>query len=76
MKDVIYQKLEKKLAEVTIVEPQNIGILTPLYKTLVPFLKFAPWRILIPLSFVFSLFGYFLIGQLIVFIVSLLQYGF
>jgi len=76
MKDRVFQKLEKKLTEVTALPPQSIGIFTPFYKTFVPFLKSAPWRILIPLSFILSFLAYFFLGSLIVFIVSYLQHGF
>ena len=52
MDDVLYRKFKHRWEEVTELPPQTLGPLTYVYKRSVPYLKIAPWRILLPLSFV------------------------
>jgi hypothetical protein len=50
MNDNLYQNFHKRWQEVMLLPPQHMGPLTPVYKRLVPYLKTAPWRILIPIA--------------------------
>lgn len=50
--DQLYQKFVAKWDEVTELPPQTIGPLTPVYKKTVPYFKYAPWRVLMPVSFI------------------------
>jgi hypothetical protein len=69
---------QKKLNEVFYLEPNNLGMgfLTNLYKRIVAHFKVAPFIIIIPFSFIFAGVAYFLLGYLLIKLVSLLQYGF
>lgn len=71
-------KLKKKLNEIFIVEPNDLGIkfLTSWYKFLVARLKTAPFLIIIPFSFLIGYFLYLIFGFLIVRLATFLQYGF
>lgn len=71
-------KLKQKLNEVYLIEPNDVGIsyLTFWYKRTTRYLKNLPFIIIIPLSFIFALFAYLILGQLLVRLVTLLQYGF
>ncbi|HCS79189.1 TPA: hypothetical protein DIV55_05630 [Patescibacteria group bacterium] len=51
-KDLLYQQFYRRWIEVVDLPPQTIGPLTPVYKRVVPFLKHAPWRILIPVALI------------------------
>lgn len=74
--DALYQKFVQKWDEVTELPPQTVGPFTPVYKRTVPFFKVAPWRFLVPLSFVLAA-GVALILQVTaVQIATLLQRGF
>lgn len=74
--DKLYRELVAKMQEMAIVPPQTIGPLTFAYKRLVPYLKYAPWRSTLSVSFLLSIFLYLFIGSTIVKIASLLQIGF
>jgi len=69
---------QKKLNEVFSLEPNNLGVgfLTNFYKKMVARFKVAPFIIIIPFSFIFAGMAYFLLGYLLIKLVSLLQYGF
>ena len=71
-------KFQKKLDQVFIVPPNDLGItpVTMFYKIFTKRLKTAPFIILVPLSFIFSVVIYLLIGLPLVKLASLLQYGF
>ena len=71
-------RLQQKLEEVFMVEPNNLGpsYITALYHRLTGFLKTMPFIFIIPISFISAIFLYFIFGPLLVKLVSLLQYGF
>lgn len=62
--------------EVAEVAPQTIGPFTHLYKRVVPFLKFSPWRSAILISMLTAALLYILLGSALVRIASTLQFGF
>jgi len=71
-------RLQQKLEEVFLVEPNNLGfsIVTTLYHRLTGFLKTMPFIFVIPISFIAAIILYIIFGSLLVKLVSLLQYGF
>lgn len=77
MKTIPY-RLKHKLQEVYFIEPNNLGNqhLTSLYKISASFLKQMPFIFVIPLSVIFSVMLYVLLGGLVVKLTTLLQYGF
>lgn len=74
--DFFYQQLVAKMQQVSIVPPQNMGPLTPLYKRLVPQFKHFPFKALIPLSLLAILFAYLIFGTKLVRLASILQFSF
>lgn len=78
MKKTINAIFKKKLDEIYIVSPNNLGFkkLTDIYRLLTSYLKTAPFIIVVPFSFFITFFLYFIFGFLIVKLVNLLQYGF
>ena len=70
--------LKKRLQEVMIVEPNDLGIplLTRIYRKIIIFFKTAPFIFIIPLSIVAATGLVYLFGILAIRLVSLLQYGF
>ncbi len=74
--DIFYQKLREKMADITVVSPQTIGPLTPVYKRFVPYVKVKPLRALTFGAFVTSFLLYLLVGSLVVRLASILQFGF
>ncbi len=74
----IEYKLKRKLHEVYFIEPNNLGLnaLTKIYKTLTAPLKTIPLIFIVPLSIMTGIILYLLLNQLIVKLVTLLQYGF
>ncbi|CAN5219359.1 hypothetical protein BH09PAT2_BH09PAT2_03330 [soil metagenome] len=80
---MIYQssftnKLEQELQEIFSIKPNDLGNqhLTMVYKYITGPLKKMPFVYVIPMSFVVSFMLYALLGQFVVKLVSLLQYGF
>jgi len=71
-----YQALIEKMHEVATIPPQRVGPLTPLYKRIIPSVKFYPWRIAILASIAATIFLYLLFGVKLVKLASLLQFGF
>lgn len=71
-----YQLLVAKMHEVAIVPPQTVGPFTGVYKRIVPYLKFAPWRAAFFLSVLATAFLYLIFGSTLVKIASILQFGF
>lgn len=71
-------QLKKKLNEIYIIEPNDLGIkkLTTWYKFIVRYFKTVPFIVIVPLSFLIGYVLYLFFGFLIVRLVSLLQYGF
>jgi hypothetical protein len=71
-------KLKNKVNEVYFIPPNDLGFvpLTKLYKLFTRPLKTAPFIIIIPLSFLAAIVGYYVFGYLIVRLASILQYGF
>ncbi len=74
--DKLYQNFKTRWKEVTELPPQNLGPLTPVYKQTVPYLKIAPWRVLLPVAFVMVAAIALLLEITAVQIASLLQRGF
>lgn len=74
--DIYYQQLVRKMAEVALVTPQNVGPFTPLYKRLTPYLKQKPWKALSLGAIFITGFLYILFGSLLVRLASILQFGF
>lgn len=73
----LYVNFYKRWEEVTTLPPQTLGPATHVYKRLIPFFKYAPWRIIVPLTFVAVTTGAFLLQELsAVQLASLLQGGF
>lgn len=74
--DELYNKLKQRMYAVSSVPPQDIGLLTPFWRKIIPRIKESPIRFLMLGGFLSTLFAWFILGTLIVRIVSLLQYGF
>lgn len=73
-----YLRLKHHLEEVTIVEPNDLGLpfLTRWYRRINVYFKRMPFIVVVPLSVVFALILYTLFGYLVVRLTSILQYGF
>ena len=71
-------RMKQKLNEVFSVEPNDLGTdyLTLPFKKITARLKTIPFAYVIPLTFLISLFLYFILGKLLIRIVTTLQYGF
>lgn len=71
-------QFKNKADEVFFIEPNNLGFnfLTNFYKRITANLKSMPFIIIFPLSLVSAIFLYFIFKQLLIRLVSLLQYGF
>lgn len=76
MDDQLYQKFKHRWKEVTELPPQTLGPLTPVYKRTVPYFKIAPWRVLVPLSFIMVAFVALILEITATQVASLLQRGF
>lgn len=72
----LFSRLSQKMSEVTEVQPQTVGPLTPVYKGATHYLKVAPWKILIPLSLVLAIFALKFLGPISIRLVSVLQQAF
>ncbi len=77
MKTIEY-KLKRRLHETYFIEPNDLGIdwLTKIYKTITAPLKTIPIIYIIPLSIILGVAIFLLLNQLIVKLVTILQYGF
>jgi hypothetical protein len=75
-KDKLFERLVSKMNEAAIVPPQDVGMLTPIYKKIVPQFKFYPWRMALIISMLSGFGLYFLFGRTLVKLASLLQAGF
>ncbi len=71
-------RLKRKLNEVFSVEPNDLGndFITHYFKRITAYFKVIPFVYIIPLTFLISLFLYFLFGRLLVKLVTILQYGY
>lgn len=78
MKDLRYRKLQKEFNTVFSLPPNDLGNkwLTYLYGFFAHPLKKMPFLYIIPLSVLGAILLYVLLGQLVVKMVSILQYGF
>lgn len=74
--DRLYRKLKERMEAVSLVQPQQLGILTPYWKRLTHLFKTNSFQIFLIVGFVTSLFLWFLLGNYLVKLASLLQYGF
>lgn len=74
---ILFNNFYKRWEEVTTLPPQTVGPLTPVYKRVIPLFKYAPWRIIVPVTFIAVTAGAFLLQELsAVQLASLLQGGF
>lgn len=71
-------RLKKKLNEIYVIEPNNLGfqLLNNFYKKVTSYFKTAPFIIIIPLSFLIAVSLYFIFGYFLVRLTTILQYGF
>ncbi|MFW5703609.1 MAG: hypothetical protein ACOCXQ_02140 [Patescibacteria group bacterium] len=71
------EHLKQQLREIYSIEPNDLhmGLLTRIYKQITRHLKQMPFIYIIPLAFLTSIGLYLIFGQLVVGLVSLLQYG-
>jgi len=71
-------QLRRKLNEVYMVEPNDLGLpyLTSFYRRINIFFKRMPFIIVIPASLLGALLLYVIFGYLVVRLASMLQYGF
>lgn len=76
MNDKTYKLMVSKMHEVTIVPPQSLGPFTFIYKKVVPYLKFSPWKTTAIISFVGAAFLFLFLGPRFVKFISILQFGF
>ncbi len=78
MKSNTSQLLKRHLKEVTVVEPNDLGLplLTHFYRRINIFFKTAPFIFIVPLSLIGAITLVYVFGILAVRLVSLLQYGF
>lgn len=74
--DIFYQQLVRKMTEVAIVSPQDVGPFTPIYKRVTPYLKRKPYKALTLTAIVTTAILYLLIGPFLVKLASILQIGF
>lgn len=70
--------MKQKMNEVFSIEPSELGVsfLTGYFKKLTAYLKIAPFIYIIPLTFIISIFLYFVLGRFLIKLVTVLQYGF
>ncbi len=74
--DKTYKLLVARMHEVAAVPPQEFGSLTFIYKRIVPYLKFSPWKSAGILSFITASLLYLIFGAYLVKLATLLQFGF
>lgn len=69
--------LQEQLQEIFALEPNDLSLppLTRMYKITTGRLKTMPFLYVVPLAFIFAIVLYILFGQLVIKLVSLLQYG-
>ncbi|OGF99441.1 hypothetical protein A2Y99_00165 [Candidatus Gottesmanbacteria bacterium RBG_13_37_7] len=74
--DKFYPLLINKMHEASIVPQQKVGFLTPVYRKIIPQIKYYPWKSLGLFSVLTALFLYYIFGTALVKLVGILQYGF
>lgn len=77
MKDINF-RMKQKMNEVFSIEPNDLGTgyLTIFFKKITSYLKTMPFIYVIPLTFLVSIFLYFVLGRFLIKLVTILQYGF
>lgn len=70
--------MRQKMNEVFSIETNELGVnfMTNYFKKFTAYLKVAPFIYIIPLTFIISVFLYFVLGRLLIKLVTVLQYGF
>jgi len=71
-------RLKKKLNEVFFIESNDLGndYLTIYFKKITAYFKVIPFAYVIPFAFLISIIMYFLLGRLLIRLVTILQYGY
>ena len=71
-------RLKQKMDEVFSIEPNELGTgyLTTFFKKITSYLKTMPFIYVIPLTFLITVFMYFVLGKFLIKLVTVLQYGF
>ncbi|VVA44056.1 conserved hypothetical protein [Candidatus Roizmanbacteria bacterium] len=77
MKNINF-RMKQKMNEVFSVEPNELGVsfLTNYFKKITAYLKIMPFVYIIPVTFLISIFLYFILGRFLIKLVTVLQYGF
>ena len=75
-KDPTYNLLLDRMHEISILPPQDAGPFTGIYKRVVPYLKYSPWKTVIILALLLTFFSYLFTGPTLIKLASLLQFGF
>lgn len=78
MSDKLYSQLRKHYDDALALEPTQFKnpFLTHIYKIVSRYVKHMPFRVLVPLSVIFSFMLYSVFGFFIIRIVSVFQHGF
>lgn len=78
MKNTRFSRLQEKMEEVYLVEPNDLGFATgtKIYRRINGYFKTMPFLFIIPVSFLAATVLYLLFGPLIVRLTTMLQYGF
>ena len=71
-------RLKQKMDEVFSIEPNELGtgFLTNYFRKITAYLKVMPLIYIIPLTFLITVFMYFVLGKFLIKLVTVLQYGF
>ncbi len=77
MKDINF-RMRQKMNEVFSIEPNDLGTsyLTAFFKKITSYLKTMPFMYVVPVTFLISIFMYFVFGRFLIKLVTVLQYGF
>lgn len=75
-RDPLYEKLVRRMEEVSVVPPQQLGPFTSFYKIIASQLKVNPWKSAGVAAVIATLLLYWLMGGAFIRITSILQYGF
>jgi len=77
MKDINF-RMRQKMNEVFSIEPNDLGTsyLTSFFKKITSYLKTMPFIYVVPVTFLISIFMYFVFGRFLIKLVTVLQYGF
>jgi len=71
-------RLKRKMNEVFSIEPNDFGVnfLTNYFRKITSYLKIMPFVYVIPVTFLVLISLYFLLGRILIRLVTVLQYGF